>query len=268
MNREQTHLIGPLAVCAVLLAAGSTLVPAPPVAADITVVGRYVFINGDTATRSSAYTSRRSRMTAPDGREFIYDTKSAMVTVIDHKAKTYWKAPIAVADSLASERLMEMRRELKPQLEANRERWAEMMQMLDDSTKVAMTGEFRPIAGYSCSKWVLTMGPYLTFERWVTPAIGVADYAPELERVMLSSTLDPLGRLLLKRMFDMRGQNAASIDSETDRTGQDDFALASVTRFETLTQKGSFSWEATEVRTGKVPGLAWETPKGYRKVAP
>ena len=265
MKGARRHSPRLLAGFALLLAVAPLAATVRTADADITVIGRYTFINGDTATRSAPFTNKRGRLTAPDGREFIYDTKSKKVTVIDHQAKTYWSAPIQVADSLAAERLTVMRRELKPEIEANRERFNQLMQTIEDSTKVEMTEEHRTIAGYSCRKWVLTMGPYLTYERWVTPAIGVADYAPELERVMLASVMDPMGRLLLRNIFRLRAPKE-TIEPGLPRPA--DFALASSTKFETLTQKGSFSWEATSVKTGKVPGLAWDKPKGYRKVAP
>lgn len=252
MNRRLNH---PIAACAIALAAGSALGLARPAAADITVVGHYQFVDGDTVTRSSAWTPKRTRMSGPDGREFIYDAKPKKLTIIDHKTRTYWSGPLAVADSISSAILMERRKELKPQIEANQERWAALIQTINDSIKVEKTEEYREIAGYSCNKWVLRIGPYLTFERWVTPALGVADYAPELERVVLASVLDPLGRVLLKSMLQMRSK-------------ADGLALASTTRFETLTQKGEFSFEATRVQSTKVPDSVWQTPAGYRRVNP
>ena len=238
--------IRPLAVAIVLLAF------AAPVSADITVTGHYVFMDGDTATRSTPYTTKRGRLTLPDGREMIYDTKQARVTMIDHDSKTYWTAPAAEADSIAAQRLLEMRKELQPLVEQNREAWMKQVQVIGDSIKVKYTGDMRDIAGYTCTKWVLTVGDRLRHERWVTPALGVADYAPEMEQVALASIADPLGRLFFREVVKLRG-----------KTG---LALASTTTFETITQKGSFSFEATGVSSAKVPGTAWDLPKGYTKV--
>ena len=60
---------------------------ATPAAADVTVVGKYAFANGDTATRVSYYSRKRARTTAPNGMEFIYDTQLGRVSVIDHASE-------------------------------------------------------------------------------------------------------------------------------------------------------------------------------------
>ena len=101
----------------------SLVLAAASASADITVTGNYVFIDGSKATRVTPYTAKRGRLTMPDGREMIYDTKKGMVTIVDHATKTYWSAPVAEADSIASERLMQMRKELQPLVEQNREAW-------------------------------------------------------------------------------------------------------------------------------------------------
>ena len=75
--------------------AGLALLAARPALADITVVGRYSFVNGDTATRASYFTSRRIRVSTPDGREVIFDSKAHSVTLIDHRRRVFWNGDLA-----------------------------------------------------------------------------------------------------------------------------------------------------------------------------
>jgi hypothetical protein len=73
-----------------------------PAAADITVTSHYTLIGGDTLTRDSYYSSKRIRVTGPDGKEFLFNAKTDTVTVIDHATERYWTGPRALADSLAA----------------------------------------------------------------------------------------------------------------------------------------------------------------------
>jgi hypothetical protein len=81
--------------------AGLLLTLALPAAADITVVGKYTMLNGDTLTRTSYYSSKRLRTLLPDGDEVIYDNQAHRIALVDHGRKLYWEGPLAEADSIA-----------------------------------------------------------------------------------------------------------------------------------------------------------------------
>src|SRR5262245_30427482 len=82
--------------------AGLLLALAVPAAADITVIGRYTMLNGDTLSRASYYTSHRLRTLLPNGDEIIYDAKAKRVALVDHIRKVYWEGALADADSIAT----------------------------------------------------------------------------------------------------------------------------------------------------------------------
>ena len=226
-----------------------------PAAADLTVVGKYTFVNGDTATRVSYYSRKRARSTAPNGMEFIYDTQHGRVTVIDHAKRRYYSGTIAEADSLAERILLQRRQELRPLIEANRERWAELMSSFSDSILVERSEEeTKAIAGYPCTRWTMRGGSYMTHERWAARGLSVPNFGPEMERIVMATVLDPLGAQLMKMLIQMRAQPG--------------LVLKSSTQFRTLTQSGSFAWEATRVESKSIPESAWSVPKDYAKVQP
>ena len=233
----------------VAVAAGVT-----PAAADITVAGKYTFVNGDTATRASYYSRKRARATAPNGMEFIYDTQLGRVTIIDAARRRFYAGTLAEADSLAERILLKRRAELRPLIEANREKWAEMMSSFNDSILVVRSEETRTIAGYPCTRWTLRGGSYMTHERWAARGLSVPNFGPELEKIVMAVVLDPLGSQLMKLLIQMRAQPG--------------LALKSSTQFRTLTQSGSFSWEALRVDSKPIPDSVWAVPKGFEKVRP
>jgi hypothetical protein len=49
---------------------------------------------------------------------------------------------------------------------------------------------------------------------------------------------------------------------------QPGLVLKSSTQFRTLTQSGSFSWEALRVDSKTIPDSVWAVPQGYEKVRP
>ena len=235
-----------------VFAAGVALCAVKPASADLTITGKYTLVSGDTLTRASYYTPKRVRVTAPDGREFVYNASAKQVMVIDHVKRIYWQGPVDQADSLANKLLLEKRKELKPQIEANREQWMSIMSSINDSLRVGITEETRTIAGYPCTKWLMLAGSYMVHERWVARSLSVANYGPELEKIVMASMLDPLGRVLMKQLIAMRST--------------DGLPLASTTRFRTLTQSGSFEWEAISVSSQPIPKSVWEAPKDYNRI--
>ena len=90
--------LSPKRIVCVLVAASA--LAAAPALADVTLHAHYTFMSGDTATRTNYYASHRMRMTAPDGREYLYDARKKRVAVIDHTIRAYWEGPMARADSI------------------------------------------------------------------------------------------------------------------------------------------------------------------------
>jgi hypothetical protein len=237
------------------LALAVTVAAALPAAADVTVVGKYTLVNGDTVTHTSYYSRKRARVTAPNGMEFIYDTKVRRVTIIDAAQRRYYSGTIEEADSLAAKILMQRRAELRPKIEANQEQWTRIMSSLNDSARIEKYEmETKTVAGWPCTRWRMHGGSYMEHERWVARGLSVPGFAPELEKIVMATVLDPLGRQLLRLLMQMRSQPGLVLKSSTE--------------FRTLTQSGSFSWEATKVGSKAIPDSVWAVPKGYTRVQP
>ena len=237
-----------IALLALVLAAGF----ARPAAADITVTTRYTFLGGDTLTRDSYYTNKRIRVTGPDGREFMFNSKSDTVTVIDHATKRYWTGPRALADSLATRLIVANREGVPEEATADPVAWGEKLEAFNNSIKVEPAGKNKKIAGYPTNLWVLTAGDYLRSERWVARSLYIPDYGPEMQKTVLATIKDPMGRALMRLMIGSR-----------DKEG---LALAGSTKFRTLDKAGTFEFEATKVKSGSIPKTAWELPAGYTAI--
>jgi hypothetical protein len=114
--------------------------------------------------------------------------------------------------------------------------------------------ETQTIAGYPCTRWTLKGGSYMTNDRWAARGLTVPNFGPDLEKIVMATTLDPLGSQLMKLLLQMRAQPG--------------LVLKSSTQFRTLTQSGSFSWEALRVDSKAIPDSVWAVPKGFTKVQP
>ena len=232
--------------------AASTTGFALPAAADVTLLSHYTFISGDTLSRPSYFTSRRSRMTAPDGKEFMYDGKTKTLTIINHAKQTYWSGPLAQADSIADSILTVSRKQLAQVAAADQAAWMAKVQAFNDSIQVVQTGSTRKIAGYPTSQWVVSAGAYMQNDRWVARSLAVAKFGPEVQKVVMASIMDPLGRQLMKLLIGARSSSG--------------LPLASKTTFHTPTQSGSFSFETYQVVSTPIPETAWELPKDYKPI--
>jgi hypothetical protein len=240
------------------IAAGLTgvlLLAAVPVVADITVIGHYTLASGDTLTRASYYTSQQMRTTLPNGEEILYNHRVKRITLIDHARRLFWEGPRDQADSIATR----LRAERASVLQANatpemREQWSGIYATLGDSVRIEPTGQTRRIANYPCSEWVLTAGQYLRQERWVARSLSLPNFAAEVEKVVLATVTDPVGRGLMKLVLKARSVNG--------------LPLAGMIHFRTLGQEGTMTWEAVRVNTEKIGVAAWAIPDGYARWEP
>jgi hypothetical protein len=235
--------------------AGLLLAVALPAAADITVIGRYTWANGDTSTRVSYFTSKKVRTVLPNGDEVIYDSKAKRLALVDHDRKLFWEGPLAEADSIATQLRADRMKALMDTMSADsRAQVNTVYTELTENVKVEATGQTRKIAGYPCSEWVMTAGPYLRHERWLARSLSMPNFGPELEKVVQAATLDPLGRGLMKLV--MQGRSANGL------------ALAGRMSVRTFQNKGELSWEAVEVVSTKIADGAWALPEGYQRWQP
>ncbi len=185
---------------------------ARPAAADLTVITRYTLIDGDTLTRASYYTQSRVRVTSPDGKEFMFDNKGDSVTVIDHKTMSYWRGPRSLTDSVATKIMSQNALDVSA---LDPVEYAAKIQAFNDSIKVTATGKQKKIAGYPCNQWILSAGRFLDNERWVARGLVVPNYGPEMQKAVLATIKDPLGRQLMRMLIDMRTKQGMVLASHT-----------------------------------------------------
>jgi len=228
------------------------LLAAAPALADITVISHYTLMNGDTLTRASYYTSKQIRTTLPNGMELIYDQAMRTTAIIDHQNRRYWQGPRQVADSIAS--AIRAERSAALQGTVTPEYRTAIYTALSDSVRQEQTGEDRKIAGYPCNEYVLTAGSYLRQERWVARSLSMPNFGPEVEKVVLATVVDPVGRGLMKLVLQARRVNGLT--------------LAGMIRYRTPTQDGTMSWEALKVSSAKLPPATWSVPADYQRWDP
>lgn len=222
---------------------------AAPAFADITVITHYTLINGDTLTRPCYYTRTKARVTSPDGREFMFDSKTDSITVIDHKTKQYWAGPRSLADSLAKVLMAKNSIEV-PAMDPVE--YGEKVKAFNDSIQVRATGKQKKIAGYPCDEWLLSAGRFLDNERWVARSLVVPNYGPEMQKAVLATIKDPLGRQLMRMLIDMRTKEG--------------LVLSGSTAYRTLSGLGNFSFDAQKVITKPIPKSTWTVPAGYTPI--
>jgi len=231
---------------------GLGLAVAVPALADVTVQARYRMPDGTTLERTNYYAKDRSRTTSFDGREYIYDSKSKQLTIVDHATRRYWTGPIALADSIAGRLNAKRDSTFHVALAQRQEEFAEFVEQFNSAVVVNQTEEERKIAGYPCSHWVISAGRNMIHDRWVARSLTSATPSPELDRVLMAGAMDPLGRTLMKMLLGTR-----EIPGLT---------LSATTTFKTPTQAATFSWEALKVTTDKISKTAWEVPADYQRV--
>jgi hypothetical protein len=242
----------PLLASIALLTIISVVGSARPAAADTTVISHYTLVDGDTLTRASYYTSRRVRVTGPDGKEYIFDQKTDSITVIDHLTKVYWTGPRSFADSVASKIMVSNRKGIPEIAKTDPVAWSERIQAFNDSIHVEATQKQMDFAGVPCDQWILTAGSQLRTELWIARSLVVQNYGPELQKVVLASIRDPLGRALMRLQIAMRTKEG--------------LPLAGMTNFRTYSSSGSFQYAAMRVSDKKIPASAWSVPAGYAQL--
>ena len=114
------------------------------------------------------------------------------------------------------------------------------------------TSERRDIAGVSCVRWTVTAGSWLTHDRWLASGLLVANYTPEIERILLASVQEPMAKGFARLLI---------------RANESDgLPLAASTTYRTLASSGSYSWETFQVDYNKIPESAWKIPSDYRRM--
>ncbi len=208
-------------------------------AADLTIISTVTPAKGSPTTSTQYLTGDKMRFS--DGQsDTIVDLSAGRMIQVDHKKKTYF------------ETTFEEMRAYFAQLEEMIASTPMMESMVGKVSEVTVqeTSETREIAGYSCRKYVLTMGEKFHEVVWVTSELEIpVEYYDA--RKMLYAMMGPVAtrfERLLDKMRDIGGLTLAT-DLDAKIMGMD----------------ASSASEATEVRVGPIPADAFAPPAGYKK---
>jgi len=214
-------------------------VVATAVAGDLTIVSTVTPAKGAPYTSTQYITAERMRMSDGES-DTIVDLAAGKIVQIDHKKKSYFETTFA--------EMQQHFAQLDEMLAAN----PMMESMMGKATDVQVdkTAETREIAGYSCTKYVLSMGSSLKESIWVTDELEMpAEYYDASK--MLYAMMGPMATRFEKLLDEMK-----RIDG---------FALATDLDMKVMGMDASSTSEVTEIRDGSISSDVFAIPSGYKK---
>jgi len=218
-----------------VLAAGAAATAA---ADDLTIVSRETPAKGEPSTSTKYITADRMRMS--DGaNDTIVDLKAGKITNLDHKKKTYYETTF--------EEMQQFFAEMNEMLASN-----PMMETMMGKVKevqVQKTGETREIIGYTCTKYVLTMGEKFKETLWVTPEVKMPVTYYDAS----------------KMSYAMMGPMAARFEKMLDEMKKiDGFPLATDVDMKMMGMDASSRSEVTEISKADISADTFAVPAGYK----
>jgi hypothetical protein len=208
-------------------------------AEDLTVISQVTPAKGKPTT-SSQFISKDKIRTSNGQLDTIVDVAAGKMIQIDHKKKTYFETTF----------------------EEMRQHFAQLAQMLNSNpmmesmmgkvseVKIQKTSETRDIVGYSCTKYVLSMGEKFRQILWVTSELKMP-----IEYYEAS-----------KMLYAMMGPMAARFEKMIDTMKTiEGFPLATDVDMKVMGMDASSESVATEVRKGPIPSNTFDAPVNYKR---
>lgn len=237
-----------------LLAAGT--ISLKSLADDLTVVSK-ITTNGSPAGTSTDYMSAdHIRHSQSQGTDMIIDLKSAVMTHIDSKTKTYYvvtKQDMEAMQAKMNERMSD------PKVKQAMAAMQGMSSSMASSTEVKDTGASRVVAGFSCEEWLISMGGMMTMTECVTNNLtypvqtwaALADFNQSMRKSMGGSMAVGAnsGEDLAAKMKSIKG-----------------FPVATSTTIDAGVMKTITLSEVTSVSHASIPASTWDVPAGFAKV--
>lgn len=219
-----------------LMAAGMA---AAATAGDLTIVSKVTPAKGQPTTSTHYITPERMRMAAGDN-DTIVDLAAGKLVGIDHKKKTYYETTF--------EEMQQYFAGLNEMLSSN-PMMGTMMGKVKE-VEVQKAAETREIIGYTCTKYVLTMGESFKETLWVTPDLKM-----------------PLTYYDASKMsYAMMGPMAARFEKMLDEMKKiDGFPLATDVDMKMMGMDASSRSEVVEISKADIPADAFAVPAGYKK---
>jgi hypothetical protein len=226
--------ITPLTLCIVqCFAAGSVA------AGDLTIVSTVTAARGGPMTTTQYLGDDRMRM-ADGNNDIVLDLSDGKMIFIDHKKKRYSETTFdEVRQHVA--RLEEMTA-ANPMMER--------MMGSPGEIEIQKTSETRKIAGYGCTKYILSMGDSFRQTAWLTDEL---DFPVEYYDAS-------------KALFAMMGPMATRFEKMVDEMKKiGGFPLATDSKMSFMGRDSSTSSEVIEVRKGAIADDAFSPPAGYKR---
>ena len=231
MNRA----LGIITGLVVFVAAGLSVAAAE----DLTIVSQVTAAKGQPTTATQYVTADKMRLS--DGQmDTIVDLEAGKMVQIDHKKKKYYEVTFD-----------EMRRhfvKMEEMLEANP--MMEKMMGKVSEVEVEKTSETREIIGYSCTKYVISMGGSFRQILWVTPDLEMPMEYYDATKAMYAM-MGPTGTRFVKMIDSMKEIDGFSLATEMD--------------MKVMGTGASSKSVVTELTKGPIPDGAFAIPAGYKK---
>jgi hypothetical protein len=208
-------------------------------AEDMTIISQVTPAKGKPTTSTQYITKDKIRM--GDGQlDTIVDLASGRMVQIDHKKKKYFETTF--------EEMRQHFAQLEQMMGSNP--MMESMMGKVGEIKIQHTPETREILGYSCTKYVMTMGDNFSQTMWVTPELTIP-----LEYYDAS-----------KMIYAMMGPMAARFEKMLDGMKEiEGFPLANDVDMKVMGMDASSDSVVTELRKGPISPDTFAVPAGYKK---
>lgn len=208
-------------------------------AGDLTLVSRVTSAMGGASTSTQYLAEGRMRMNSGN-EDTIVNMKTGTLVIIDHKKKRYSETTF---DEM-SQHFAEM-----AEMVNTNPMMSQMMGRVSE-VQVTKTSETREILGYTCEKYILSMGENFQQMLWVTPELKIP-----IEYYDAS-----------KAMYAMMGPMATRFEKMLDSMKKiEGFSLATEVKMQVMGRDASSSSEVVEVKKGAIPDEVFAVPAGYKK---
>jgi len=206
---------------------------------DLTIVSQVTPSKGQPTTSTQYITADKMRVS--DGKtDTIVNLGEKKIVQIDHKKKKYYE--ITFDEMRAHFAKMEQMLDANPMME-------QMMGKVSD-VEVQETSETKEIVGFSCTKYLISMGDNIRQILWVTPDLEMPlEYYDASKAVY--AMMGPMGSRFVKMVDAMKEIKGFSLATEMD--------------MKVMGMDASSKSMVTEVKSGPVPADAFAVPSGYKK---
>ncbi len=222
---------------------------------DLTVISKVTTNGQPSGTETSYISSDHIRTSGAQGTDMIIDLKSAVMTNIDDKNKTYFTVTKQDMDRMSAKMAERMN---DPKMKQAMAMMHGMSAAMSTSAEVKKTGVTRKVAGYACEEWMITMGSMMTIKECVTSDLKYP--------VQSWEALAEFSESMRKSMSGFGPSAKAGADFAEKMKSIKGFPVATATIVDAGVAKTSMTSEVSDVRRTPIAAATWDVPAGFTKV--